>query len=395
MSDLKENFYRYQAQTTAFASAFEVAYAKGNYIYGKDEKAYLDFASGVSANTLGHGHPKILEALHQQIDSYLHVMVYGEYALEKPVALCRKLAELLPPPLDTTYLVNSGAEAIDASVKLAKRVTGRSEIISAKMAYHGNTHGALSVSGNENFKRAFRPLLPDIQLIEFNNFDDIQKITHRTAGVLLESIQGAAGFIQPQNDWLKKVKQRCDEVGALLILDEIQPGFGRTGKLFAFEHYDVVPDILVMGKGMGGGMPIGAFTASFEHMQYLQSNPALGHITTFGGNPVIAAAALAVLEEITSTEIMKECLEKEQLFRDLLIHPKIKSMPGKGLMLALEFESAEKTLEIAKKCMEKGLIVFWLLYEVQFMRITPPLTISEDEIRKGCQIILDVLNSEE
>lgn len=393
MSKLKEDFYQFQAQTTPFASAFEVSHAKGSYIYGKDEKAYLDFAAGVSANTLGHSHPKILEALHEQIDSYLHVMVYGEYAQNKPVALCKKLAELLPDPLDTTYLVNSGAEAIDGSIKLAKRVTGRGQIVSAKMAYHGNTHGALSVSGNEDFKRAFRPLLPDVQFIEFNNFDDILKITNKTAGVLLESIQGAAGFIQPENGWLKAIKQKCDEVGALLILDEIQPGFGRTGKLFAFEHYDVVPDILVMGKGMGGGMPIGAFTASSEHMITLQSNPKLGHITTFGGNPVVSAAALAVLEEVSSSDLMQQTFEKEKLFRELLVHPKIKSIPGKGLMLAVEFESAEQTLEIAQKCMEKGLIVFWLLYEVQFMRITPPLTISNEEIRKGCQIILDVLNS--
>lgn len=393
MSTLKENFFRFQAQTTSFASAFEVSHAKGNYIYGKDGKAYLDFASGVSANTLGHGHPKILNALHEQIDKHLHVMVYGEYAQDMPVALCKKLADLLPQPLDTTYLVNSGAEAIDGALKLAKRVTGRGEVISAKMSYHGNTHGALSVSGNESFKRAFRPLLPDIHFIEFNNFNHIEQISEQTAGVILETIQGAAGFIQPENGWLKAVKQRCTEVGALLILDEIQPGFGRTGKLFAFEHYDVVPDILVMGKGMGGGMPIGAFTASYDHMKLLQSNPKLGHITTFGGNPVVAAAALAVLEEISSTDLMAQTLEKEKLFRELLDHRNILSLPGKGLMLAPELSSPQITLEVAKRCMDKGLILFWLLYETQFLRITPPLTLSVEEIKIGCSIINEVLDS--
>ena len=393
MSTLKENFFRFQAQTTSFASAFEVSHAKGNYIYGKDGKAYLDFASGVSANTLGHGHPKILNALHEQIDKHLHVMVYGEYAQDMPVALCKKLADLLPEPLDTTYLVNSGAEAIDGALKLAKRITGRGEVISAKMSYHGNTHGALSVSGNESFKRAFRPLLPDIHFIEFNNFNHIEQISEQTAGVILETIQGAAGFIQPENGWLKAVKQRCTEVGALLILDEIQPGFGRTGKLFAFEHYDVVPDILVMGKGMGGGMPIGAFTASYDHMKLLQSNPKLGHITTFGGNPVVAAAALAVLEEISSTDLMAQTLEKEKLFRELLDHRNILSLPGKGLMLAPELSSPQVTLEVAKRCMDKGLILFWLLYETQFLRITPPLTLSVEEIKIGCSIINEVLDS--
>lgn len=392
MSQLQKDFYQYQAQTTAFASAFEVSHAKGNYIYGKNGKAYLDFASGVSANTLGHSHPRILKALHQQIDQHLHVMVYGEYAQEKPVQLCKKLASLLPNPLDTTYLVNSGAEAIDGSIKLAKRVTGRQQIISAKMSYHGNTHGALSVSGNEDFKRAFRPLLPNIDFIEFNNFDHIQRITQQTAGIILETIQGAAGFIQPENGWLKAVRERCDEVGALLILDEIQPGFGRTGKLFAFEHYDVVPDILAIGKGMGGGMPIGAFVASQAHMKLLQAKPKLGHITTFGGNPVVAAAALAVLEELTSTDLMTQTLEKEQLFRAQLSHPKILSFPGKGLMLAPELASPEMTLEAAKRCMDQGLIVFWLLYETQFMRITPPLTLHENEIIKGCDIICNVLD---
>ncbi|MDD3773490.1 MAG: aspartate aminotransferase family protein, partial [Weeksellaceae bacterium] len=290
-TNLKEDFFNYQAKTSRFASGFEVDYAKGSYIFGTDGKPYLDFAAGVSANTLGHSFPRVIEAIKKQAERHLHVMVYGEYAQEKPVQLCKKLAEVLPKPLDTTYLVNSGTEAIEASMKLAKRYTGREEIIACKNAYHGNTQGSLSLAGEEEKKRAFRPLLPLIGFIEFNSEKDLDKITTKTAGVVVESIQGASGFRLPKNNYLKKLKNRCEEVGALLILDEIQPGFGRTGKLFAFEHYDLVPDVLVMGKGMASGMPIGAFTASAEHMDCLSHNPSLGHVTTFGGNPVVAAAA--------------------------------------------------------------------------------------------------------
>lgn len=391
-NSLKEDFFKFQAKTTHFASGFEVDYAKGSYIYGKDGKAYLDFAAGVSANTLGHSFPRIVNAIKQQADRYLHVMVYGEYAQENPVNLCKKLAEVLPAPLDTTYLVNSGTEAIEASMKLAKRFTGREEIIACENAYHGNTHGSLSLAGREEKKRAFRPLLPMVNFIGFNSEEDLQKITHKTAGVVVETIQGASGFRLPQNDYLKKLKNRCEEVGALLILDEIQPGFGRTGKLFAFQHYDMVPDVLVMGKGMAGGMPIGAFTASAELMDCLSHNPSIGHITTFGGNPLVAASALATLEELLENDWMAQIDEKEKLFRDLLIHPKIKTIHGRGLMLAPELESEEYALQVAAKCMDKGLILFWLMYSIQNLRITPPITISKDEIRKGCEIILSVLD---
>lgn len=393
-SKLQQEFFQYQAKTTQFASGFEVDYAQGSYIYGKDKKAYLDFAAGVSANTLGHSFPRIIEAIKTQADQYLHVMVYGEYAQEKPVTLCRKLAEALPDPLDTTYLVNSGTEAIEASMKLAKRYTGRSEIIACKDAYHGNTHGSLSLAGREEKKRAFRPLLPMVNFISFNSEEDLEKITNQTAGVVVETIQGASGFRLPINGYLKKLKARCEAVGALLILDEIQPGFGRTGKLFAFEHYDFVPDILVMGKGMAGGMPIGAFTASAEIMECLSHNPSLGHITTFGGNPLVAAAALATLEELLEGNWMAEIDEKEQLFRKLLVHPKIKSIPGRGLMLAPELSSAEYALDVAQQCMEEGLILFWLMYSIQNLRITPPITISKDEITEGCEILLKVLDRE-
>ncbi|MFT3918797.1 aspartate aminotransferase family protein [Cloacibacterium sp.] len=389
---MKQEFFKYQAQTTPFASGFEVEKAVGNYIYGKDGKAYLDFVAGVSANTLGHSHPKVINAIKEQADKYLHVMVYGEYAQEKPVALCELLAEATPKPLEVTYLVNSGAEAIDGALKLAKRYTGREEIISMKNSYHGNTHGALSVSGNEVHKREFRPLLPMVSFIEFNNEEEFSKITEKTACVIAETIQGAAGFLTPSQDYFKNLKKRCEEVGALLILDEIQPGFGRTGKLFSFEHYDMVPDILVMGKGMGGGVPVGAFMSSVEIMKSLQHSPKLGHITTFGGNPLIAASCYATLKEILDSGLMNEMEEKEKLFRALLVHPKIKKINGRGLMLAVELGSPDYTLRVAKRCMEKGLIVFWQLYRNEFMRISPPLTLTEGDIEKGCKIILEALD---
>lgn len=389
---MQKDFFKYQAQTTKFAAGFEVERAAGSYIYGKDGKKYLDFVAGVSANTLGHSHPKIVEAIKNQAEKYLHVMVYGEYAQEMPVKLCQLLAEATPEPLEVTYLVNSGAEAIDGSLKLAKRYTGREEIISFHNSYHGNTHGALSVSGNEYHKREFRPLLPMVNFIHFNEEKDLAKITDKTACVLLETIQGAAGFLVPDKYYLKKLKSRCEEVGALLILDEIQPGFGRTGKLFAFEHFGIVPDILVMGKGMGGGVPVGAFMSSRQIMEALSHSPKLGHITTFGGNPLIAAASYATLKEVLNSGLMDEVAEKEKLFRDLLVHPKIKNINGRGLMLAVNLGSPEYTLEVAKRCMERGLVVFWQLYRNEYMRISPPLTLSLDEIREGCEIILSVLN---
>ena len=390
--EMQKDFFTYQAQTTKFAAGFEVEKAEGSYIYGTNGKKYLDFVAGVSANTLGHSHPKIVNAIKQQAEKYLHVMVYGEYAQEKPVALCKLLAEATPDPLEITYLVNSGAEAIDGSLKLAKRYTGREEIVSFKNSYHGNTHGALSVSGNETHKREFRPLLPMVTFIEFNDEKDFDKITEKTACVIMETIQGAAGFLVPDHDYLINLKKRCEKVGALLILDEIQPGFGRTGKLFSFEHFGIVPDILVMGKGMGGGVPVGAFMSSKEIMESLAHSPKLGHITTFGGNPLIAASSHATLKEVLESGLMNEVEEKEQLYRELLIHPKIKNINGKGLMLAVNLGSPEYTLNVAKRCMDKGLIVFWQLYRNEYLRISPPLTISKEEIIEGCQIILDVLN---
>ncbi|MFH4964374.1 aspartate aminotransferase family protein [Gaetbulibacter sp. M235] len=390
---MKQDFLKYQAQTSPHPLALEISHADGSYIYDSEQKAYLDFVAGVSATPLGHNHPKVINAIKEQLDKYLHVMVYGEYAQKAPVELCKLIANHLPNPLDKTYLTNSGTEAIEGALKLAKRITGRSELIAAKKAYHGNTMGSMSVMGYEERKQAFRPLLPDIRFIEFNNEDDISKITSKTAGVILETIQGGAGFIEPKNNYLEKVRKRCDQVGAILILDEIQPGIGRTGKLFGFENYNCIPDIVVMGKGLGGGMPIGAFTASSEHMDLLQDKPKLGHITTFGGHPVIAASALATLTEIIESDLMPQTLEKEKLFRKLLVHPLLSEIRGKGLMLALIMTSEDVANKLILTSHEEGLILFWLLFEPKAVRITPHLTISDEEIIKGCSIILNILNS--
>jgi len=387
------DFFKYQAQTTPHPLAMTISHAEGSYIYDTNQKAYLDFVAGVSACSLGHKHPKVIDAIKQQLDRYLHVMVYGEYIQQPAVELAKLLASHLPENLEKTYLTNSGTEAIEGALKLARRVTGRSEIIAAHKAYHGSTMGALSVMGFEERKQAFRPLVPDIRFIHFNAAEELSQITTKTAAVILETIQGGAGFIEPKNGYLEKVRERCDAVGALLILDEIQPGIGRTGKLFGFEHYNCVPDILVTGKGLGGGMPIGAFTSSAQYMDQLQDHPKLGHITTFGGHPVIAAAALATVKEITESNLMRQTLEKEQLIRKHLQHPSILEIRGRGLMLAAITNSETLTNEVILKCQDEGLILFWLLFEPKAIRITPPLTISNDDIIKGCKIITQVLDS--
>lgn len=389
---MKEDFFKYQAQTSPNPLAMEISHAKGSYIYDKSGKAYLDFVAGVSACTLGHQHPKVNGAIKAQLDKYSHVMVYGEYIQDPAVEFCKILAENIPAPLNKTYLVNSGTEATEGALKLAKRVTGRSQLISCFNAYHGNTMGSMSVMGFEDRKRAFRPLLPDVDFIHFNSVEDLEKITTRTAGIILETIQGGAGFVEPFDGFLTKVRKRCDEVGALMIVDEIQPGFGRTGTLFGFQNYDVVPDVIVMGKGMAGGMPCGAFTASDTHMNLLYDNPKFGHITTFGGHPVIAAASLATLKELVETDIMEQVLEKEKLFRRLLVHPLITEIRGRGLMIAPMTLSSEITNRVILKCQEKGLILFWLLFEGKAIRITPPLTVSEAEIEAGCAMIIAALD---
>jgi acetylornithine aminotransferase len=390
---MDKDFFKYQAQTTPHPLAIEVSHAKGSYIYDTNGKAYLDFVAGVSACSLGHCHPKVVAATKAQLDSYMHVMVYGEFIQQPAVELAKFLAQELPDPLDTTYLVNSGTEAIEGSIKLARRYTGRSEIIAAKNAYHGNTMGSLSLMDYNERKRPFLPLIPDIRHIAFNCEWCLNQITEKTAAVILETIQGGGGFIEPINDYLSKVQRRCQDVGALLILDEIQPGIGRTGKLFGFENYNCVPDIVVTGKGLGGGLPIGAFTTSQKIMSCLKDNPKLGHITTFGGNPVIAAAALATLKEICNSDLMEQALEKEQLIRKHLVHKHVLTIRGRGLMLAALTRHENITNALVLEAKNRGLILFWLLFEPRAIRITPPLTISNEEIVQGCRIICEILDT--
>ena len=389
---LRDDFLKYQAKTTPYPMGMEVKRAKGCYIIDQKGKKHLDFVAGVSACSIGHRHPAVVRAMKKQLNRYMHVMVYGEYVQSPAVKLCKLLAEHLPPSLEVTYLTNSGTEAIEGAMKLAKRVTGKTGFVAAKQAYHGSTQGALSLLGVEEQKKGYHPLLEKVDFISFNDETELDKINNNTAAVVLETIQGGAGFIVPQNDYLKAVKARCEAVGALLILDEIQPGIGRTGKLFCFEHYGITPDILVIGKGLGGGMPIGAFCSSTASMATLTQNPSLGHITTFGGNPVIAAAALATLETILRKNLMAEVPEKESLFRKLLVHPKIRKINGKGLMLAPILEREEEVPKVVQACKNKGLILFFLLWEKRGLRISPPLTISKKEIIKGCIILLNALD---
>tara|TARA_R110002073_G_scaffold72537_1_gene177385 strand:+ start:381588 stop:382772 length:1185 start_codon:yes stop_codon:yes gene_type:complete len=389
---MKSDFFTYQAQTSEHPLALEISHATGNYIVDTSGKKYLDFIAGVSANTLGHNHPKVSQAIKQQVDSYTHVMVYGEFLQQPQIDLCKILVTNTPGAINAVYLTNSGTEATEGALKLAKRFTGRSEVVAAKNAYHGNTQGAMSVCGSEEKNSAFRPLIPGTKFIEFNNSIDIQKITKNTAAVILETIQGSAGFIVPEEEYLKKVKLQCEHVGALLILDEIQCGIGRTGTFWGFENYQVIPDIIITGKGLGGGMPIGAFMAPSSMMNTLSRKPALGHITTFGGHPVIAAAGLATVKELTSSNLIETTLQKELLFRKLLTHPSILEVRGKGLMIAIMVASPEMASAIILKCLEKGLLLFWLLFEGKAIRITPPLTITTTEIEQGCAILLDVIN---
>ena len=389
---MKDDFFNYQAQTTPHPLAITISKAKGSHIYDDKGKAYLDFVAGVSANSLGHHPKKVIKAIKKQLGRYMHVMVYGEFIQKPPLDLCKLLAENLPKPLQTTYLTNSGTEATEGAIKLAKRITGRTEMIAAHQAYHGNTQGAMSICGQEKQNRAFRPLIPNSKFITFNHVADLTKITTHTAAVILETIQGGAGLIVPKNNYLRKVKARCQEVGALLILDEIQTGFSRTGKVFGFENYRVIPDIIIVGKGLGGGMPIGAFIASKAHMELLSHHPKLGHITTFGGHPVIAAAAFATLKELINPKLLAGVLEREQIIRSTLIHPEIKEIRGVGLMLAIIVKDADFATKVILTCLDRGLILFWLLFEGRAIRITPPLNISKFDLKKGCQLLLSVID---
>ena len=387
---INQNFIKYQAQTSPNPLGLKISHAKGSYIFDINGKSYLDFVAGVSANVIGHQPEAVINAVKTQLDKYMHVMVYGEFIQEPQVKLCQKLAELLPNDLSVTYLVNSGTEATEGALKLAKLYTGRPKIITAHRSYHGNTQGSMSVMDYPERKNPFLPLIPGVGFINFNDFDDLQKITGQTAAVILETIQGGAGFIEPQQDYLKAVRERCNQTGTLLILDEIQTGFARAGKMFGFENYDVIPDIVITGKALGGGMPIGAFTSTPEIMKRL-TNPPMGHITTFGGHPVIASAALATINFIEEKQLHKEALRKEKLIRNHLKHPKIKEIRGRGLTLSLIMETPEQANDLVLKALDNGLILFWLLYEKRAVRITPPLTISDAELLKGIEIILRLL----
>ena len=371
----------------------EVSKAKGSYIYDNDNKKYLDFVAGVSACSVGHCNEKVIEAIKNQSEKYMHVMVYGEFVTKPSLDLAKLLAKNLPKNLNCTYFTNSGTEALEGSMKLARRYTGRSKIIAAKNAYHGSTMGALTLMGLEERKKPFEPLIPEVDFIDFNSFKDLDRIDNNTSCVILETIQGSAGFIVPKNGYLIEIKKRCEEVGALLILDEIQTGIGRTGKLFGFENFDCIPDIIVYGKGLGGGIPIGAFTCSKKLMDTLHINPILGHITTFGGNPVITAAALQTLKIVLGSKLLEGIKEKENLIRKKLKHKLIKEIRGIGLMLCLIMRNIEITNKLVLEAKSKGLILFWLLIEKKAVRITPPLTISKKELEEGCDIILNILDS--
>ena len=369
-----------------------VSKAKGSYIFDEKGNKYLDFVAGVSACSLGHSNKKITNAIKKQLDKYLHVMVYGEFITEPSLELAKLLAKNLPKNLGCTYFTNSGTEALEGSLKLARRYTGRKKIIAAKNAYHGSTMGALTLMGLEERKKPFEPLIPSVEFIEFNSCEEINKIDEYTSCVVLETIQGSAGFIKPKEDYLNKVKKRCNKVGALLILDEIQTGIGRTGKLFGFQNFNCEPDVIVFGKGLGGGMPIGAFTTSKKKMDVLHNDPILGHITTFGANPVICASALETLKIVLNTKIMSSVVEKEKLIRKLLIHKYISEIRGMGLMLSIILKDSRLATKLVLNAKENGLILFFLLIEKKAVRITPPLSISKNEIKKGCEIILNVLD---
>lgn len=387
----KDTFLNKVAQTSPFPFLIPIEKAEGLYLYAPDGKRYADLISGIGVSVIGHRHPRVISAIRDQLDKHMHVMVYGEYIQSSVNDLAEKITSLLPENLNCCYFVNSGAEANEGALKLAKRYTGRTEIVSCRGSYHGSTHGALSVSGNEVKKRAFRPLLPDVRFIRFGEHADLGQITERTACVIMETVQGDAGVRIPTKSYLQAVRHRCNDTGTILILDEIQCGMGRTGKLFAFEHFEITPDILTVAKAFGGGLPIGAFISDQRKMQTLTHDPMLGHITTFGGNPVCCASALATLEVLTEGDLIAQAEAKGQLFERYLRHPFIKELRRIGLLFAVDFESPEKVSAIVHHCKDNGVIGYWFLSNPHSFRIAPPLTITEGEIKETCDIILDAI----
>lgn len=390
----KEIFLSHQGQTSPFPFLIEVERADGVFIYDKQGKKYTDLIAGVAVNNIGHCHPKVIEAIKNQVDKHLHVMVYGEFVQDAQVKFAQKLTAILPESLNSVYAVNSGTEANEAAIKLAKRVTGRMEIVSFRGSYHGSTNGSLSISGNEIKKKPFRPLLPEVRFIHLNNLEELDQISEKTAGVIIETIQGDAGVRIPNAAFLQALRNRCNEIGALLIFDEIQCGMGRTGKLFAFEHFSVVPDVLTLGKALGGGMPIGALVSSQEFLNQFTSQPMLGHITTFGGHPVVCAAAAAALDVLTS-EINWENIEQigKLIEEELSSLPQIKEVRRIGFMFAFDMESADQVAKVVEECLKKGVLTFWFLSHPYSFRLSPPLTISKDEAKHAIEVIKSVILS--
>lgn len=392
MDPQRQDFLRFLGQTSDFPMMLAIERAEGIYLYSKDGTIYRDMISGISVNNLGHRHPRVIKAIQDQLDKYLHLMVYGEFIQDPTVDLARSLAAVLPDQLSTTFFVNSGSEAVEGALKLARRYTGRKEIIAFRKGYHGSTYGALSVMGDTAYKGAFRPLLPGIKLLDFNRIDQVERITDRTACVLIEPIQGEAGIRVADREFLKEIRNKCNDTGALLIFDEVQTGFGRTGTFFALESFGVVPDIITLAKGLGGGMPIGAFIASDEIMSVLKNDPELGHITTFGGHPISCAAALAVVRTLKEDQIIDAVPVKENLFRTLLQHEEIKEVRGKGLFLAIDMKNPERVKQVIAKAISNGVVLDWFLFCPGAIRIAPPLIITEEQIVEATSIILDSID---
>ena len=389
--NLRQLFLQHVAQTSTAPLALEIEAAEGCTLTGAEGKQYIDLIGGISVANVGHRHPKVVQAIKDQVDRFMHVMVYGEFVQSPQVQYARLLTEHLPPSLNSVYFTNSGAEAVEGAMKLAKRVTGRSGIAAFNNSYHGSTQGALSIIGSEYWRNAFRPLLPGVDHLTYNSFTDLERITKDTACVVAETVQAEAGIFTPQKEWLQALRDRCRQTGTLLVLDEIQAGFGRTGRLWGFEHFDVVPDILLLGKALGGGMPLGAFIAGREVMHHLTDNPVLGHITTFGGHPVCCAAGKAALEVLLQEQVFRQVDQKERLFQSLLIHPSVKAVRSFGLWMAVEFDSFDTCKKVIDRCIEKGVITDWFLFATNCLRISPPLTISEAEIRQACAVILSAV----
>jgi len=388
----RELFLKHTAQTSPSPLAFEIARAEGCFLYDVNGKEYIDLIGGISVANIGHRHPKVIEAIKKQLDAYMHVMVYGEFVESPQVQFAKLLTENLPPSLNSVYFTNSGAEAVEGSMKLAKRITNRTQIIAFKNSYHGSTQGALSIIGDEYWRNAFRPLLPDVLHLEYNSFRSLDEISEKTACVIAETVQAEAGIIVPSKEWLQALRKKCTGSGTLLILDEIQAGFGRTGKLWGFENFEIFPDVLILGKALGGGMPLGAFIADKKLMDAFTENPILGHITTFGGHPVCCAAGMAAMKVLLEEKIIDGVKTKEKLFRSLLVHPKVKAIRSFGLWMAVEFDSFETNKKVIDDCIENGVMTDWFLFAPNCLRISPPLIVSENKITEACNKIMNAIS---